>query len=191
MKRLLFLLLPFLSFAQNYTIPEPNFRVNRTATLQLSTAWQTVDFNGTSIYNANTFGLDPATGNRFVYWDSTNKLIKFITDYPFNYSFTIYPETSANLITTRATLQFRYVVPNGISPGVDLITPFVDTATPYCDLGEVTILANGVKHTPISLPLSVTKELGAKGVRVEMRLSNSLITLGVCNLTNCALSVKP
>lgn len=174
----------------NYTIADPVFRVNRSATLTLSTAWQIIDFNGTSTYNRNTFGIDPVSSNKMVYWDSTNKIIKFVADYPKNFSFTLYPETSANLITTRATLQFRYVVPNGISTGVDLIVPFVDAATPYGDLGEVTILANGMRHAQISLPFNITPSVASKGVRVEMRLSNSLITLGVCNLTSCALQIQ-
>jgi len=174
----------------NYTIADPVFRVNRSATLALTTSWQIIDFNGTSSYNRNTFGIDPVSGNRLVYWDSSNKLIKFITDYPKNFSFTLYPESSTNLITTRATLQFRYVVPNGISAGVDLVVPFVDSATPYGDLGEVTILANGFRHPQISLPFSITPSVATKGVRVEMRISNSLVTLGICSLTNCALQIQ-
>lgn len=174
----------------NYTISDPVFRINRSATLALSTSWQTIDFNGISTYNKNTFGIDTASGNKLVYWDSTNKLIKFVTDYPKNFSFTLYPETNTNLITTRATLQFRYVIPNGISTGVDLIVPFVDASTPYGDIGEVTILANGFRHSPISLPFSITPSIATKGVRVEMKLSNSLITLGACNLTSCAIQIQ-
>ena len=197
MKKILSLLLvltAFVGFSQsgNYTINDPVFRINRTATFALTTTWQTVDFNGTSTANSNDFGIDPISGNKMVYWDSTNKLIKFIGNPPYKktFSFSIYPETNTNIITTRATLQLRYVIPNGGGAGVDLIFPFVDTSTPYADIGEVTILAGGVKHTPLSLPIPVSTAIITNGVRVEMRLSNALFTLGVCNLTNCAIQIQ-
>lgn len=182
----------------NYTINDPVFRINRTASLNITTTWQTIDFNGTSTANSNDFGTDPATGNKMVYWDATNKLIRFIGRPPYKktFSFSIYPETNTNVITTRATLQIRYVIPNGAGTGVDLIFPFVDTASPYADLGEATILAGGVRHMPLSLPIPVGNAIATNGVRVEIRLSNALGlipivgTLGTCTLTNCAIQIQ-
>lgn len=174
----------------NKSIQQGRFRINRTATLALTTSWQTVDFNGSSTYNTNTFGIDPETGAKMVSWDSTNKIVKFKGNYDRNYDITIYPETNANLITTRSSLQLRYVIPNGAGAGVDLYFPFSDTSQPFADLGEVTLLANGVRHIPLTLPVTVTQSIRTNGIRIELRISNSLITLGVCNLTNCALVVQ-
>lgn len=178
------------SYCQNYTIQDPVFRINRTQTLQLSTTWQAIDFNGTSTVNSNTFGINPVNGNKMVYWDSTNKVVRFQGDYDKNYSFSLYAETNTNLITTRAMIQVRYVIPNGAGAGVDLIFPFVDSANPYADLGEATVLANGIRHFPLTLIIPVRQATRTNGVRVEIRLSNALMTLGTSNLTNCALQIQ-
>lgn len=174
----------------NYTVPEPRFRANRTANLTLTTSWQTVDFNGTSSFNVNTFATIDGAGTRMVSWDSTNKLLKFNGDYDRNYAISFFVTTSTNLITTRSILQVRFVVPNGVSPGVDLIFPFPDDATPLVDMGEVTLLAGGVRHIPLNLDLYSNAAIRTNGVRVEVRLSNSLITLGVSNMTSASILIQ-
>lgn len=180
----------FFAFSDNYSVPEPRIRVNKTSTQAMTTSWQTLDFDGTSTFNVNTFGSVDAAGNKMVQWDSTNKLFKFMGDYDRNFDTTLFLSTSTNLITTRASIQVRYVIPNGVSPGVDLYIPFPDESQPYVDAGEVTLLANGVRHLPLPNPLYSNATIRANGLRVQVRLSNSLITLGVCNLTSAAMLIQ-
>jgi len=176
--------------ADNYTVIPARLRISRSSSLALTTSWQVVDFSGTSPYNVNTFAYDSSIGKNLVYWDSTSKLIKFSSSYDMNLITSLFATTSTNLLTTKATVQVRFVIPNGVSPGVDLYFPYPDETTPYADLGEVTLLANGIKHQPLILPIYANSSMRTNGFRVEIRLSNSLITLGTCSLNSCTLSIQ-
>jgi hypothetical protein len=170
---------------------QPRLRVNRTATLSVNTTWQKIDFSGTSNFNVNTYGKDPTSGNQMVMWDSSAKIFRFYNKNDQNYIVFFNAITTVNLITTRATLRYRFVVPNGISAGVNLYFPFPDTqATAYVDAGEVTLLAGGMNHNVSPLPLYVTDVIRNNGLWLEIQLSNSLITLGTCTLNSCDLLIQ-
>lgn len=176
-------------FAQNPTVLEPRLRMNRTTSLVLSTTWQTVDFNGTSPYNINTFGKDPVSSNSLVWWDATNKLFKFYNQYAKNYSGTFYVTTTATILTTKATIQYRIAIPNGISAGVDLYAPFPDTqAQAYGDIGDVTILSS-MQH--VSQPIEIVADnlIKTNGCYIQVRLSN-IIPLGTVTMNNAVILIK-
>jgi len=173
----------------NNAINEPRLRINRTASLSLSTTWQDVVFNGTSSYNINTYGKEPVTGNPMVYYDSATNLIRFYEQYDKNFNITLYLSTIATLISTRATLQYRFVIPNGISAGVDSYFPFPDSNS-WADIGEVTITALQINHAAESIPLYLTNTIRTNGIKLQLRLSNSLITLGTASLTTAILLIQ-
>lgn len=168
----------------NSSVADPRLRVNRTATLALSTSWQSVILNGSSTYNVNTFGF-AANGERVVTYDQTNNLFKFNTEFDKNFTLQLSFRTSTNLITTKSTLQYRLEIPNGGGGGVPVYFPFPDVAgAEYVDVADVTLLANGLNSDVIPLSIYVNSMVRANGFRIQVRLSNALITLGVCNLTN-------
>ncbi len=176
-------------FAQNTTVLEPRLRMNRSASLVLSTTWQTVDFNGTSTYNVNTFGKDPVSTNSLIWWDSTNKLFRFYNQYAKNYVVTFYVTTTATVLSTRATIQYRIVIPNGISVGVDLYTPFPDTqAQAYSDIGDVTILSS-MQHKAENIGIYADNLLKTNGCYIQVRLSN-LVPLGTVTLNNAIILIQ-
>lgn len=177
----------------NTTIQQPRLRVNRTASLQLNTTWQDIDFNGTSNQNINTFGVaNVETGLKTVYYDPVTKLFRFTGDYDWNFNIQLYPATSTNLITLRSVLQMRCVVPNGVSPGVDYYFPYPEggSTTAYMDIGEVTLLANGINHPAVNISTYASTLIRTNGFKIQLRLSNSLISLGVCNLVSCNLLIN-
>jgi len=169
-------------------ITEPRIRVNRSAALVLSNAWQDIDFNGTSAQNANTFGKDTISGKPMVWYDQSTKLFRFYNLYDKNYIFRMDPATTATLLTTRATLQYRLVVPNGVSAGVDFYIPFSDDGG-YGDISEVTIISTTMLHKSVILPIFVENKIKTNGFKVQMKLSNSLITLGVCTLNSVSVLI--
>jgi len=170
---------------------QPRLRVNRTASLAVTTAWQKIDFSGTSAFNVNTYGKDPTSGNQMIMWDNTAKLFRFYNKNDQNYIVFFNAITTVNLITVKATLRYRFVVPNGVSAGVNLYFPFPDTqSTAYVDAAEVTLLAGGVNHNISPLPLYVNDLIRANGLYMEIQLSNSLITLGTCTLNSCDLLIQ-
>jgi len=170
---------------------QPRLRVNRTATLNITTAWQRVVFSGTSAFNVNTYGKDPISGNQMIMWDSASNIFRFYNKNDQNYIVFFNAVTTTNLITTRATLRYRFAIPNGVSAGVPLYFPFPDTqSTAYVDAGEVTLLAGGVNHNVSPLPLYVNDIIRTNGLYMEIQLSNSLITLGTCTLNSCDLLIQ-
>lgn len=165
----------------------------RTSSLTLNTSWQKLIFDGTCAYNENTFGLDPATNNRMLYWDNATQMFKLISDYDYNAIMSLYLSTNTNLLTTRSVLRMRIVIPNGVSPGVPLYIPYPEqsgTGGSYMDIGEVTILSGGVNHPVVILPLKINAAIRANGFYIELQLSNALITLGTCSLTNANIRIQ-
>lgn len=168
---------------------DPRLRVNKTTDLVLTTNWQTVDFNGISTFNVNTFGKD-SNGNPMVFYDPSTKLFKFMGDSDMNLMAFFFVRTSATLITTRSNLQYRLVIPNGGGPGVDTYFPFPD-AGGYCDLAEITVLVGAmVNNRTEPIPLYVTQAVRTNGFRIEVRLSNALITLGIATLHNATFLIQ-
>lgn len=72
---LIILFISVSSIAQNLTIDQPRMRVNKTSSLLLDNNWKTIEFDGTSTDNVNTFGNDPTNNLPWVRWDQTNKLL--------------------------------------------------------------------------------------------------------------------
>lgn len=178
--------------AQNPTVQIETMRVNRSASLALTTSWQTLDFNGTSAFNENTFGIDPVSGNKMVYWDATNKLFKVINNYDRLLNIQIFPEstsTGLGITTVPTKVQYRIVVPNGVSPGVDLVVPYLDSTNPgYGDLDFVHLLS-GVRHPTVNLNVKASPTVRANGFYVQFRLSNSMV-LGGCNISYCSINIQ-
>lgn len=168
---------------------QPRLRINRSTGLQLTPSWQKIDFNGTSQFNVNTFGKDPVTGNQLVMWDSTSKQLRFYDKYDQNYLCFINMTTTTNMISTRASIQLRFVIPNGTSPGVPLYFPFPSEGG-YIDVGEATMIAANSVKMAVPIPLYLDQTIRTNGLWVEMKLSNALIALGVCMLENCTMLVQ-
>jgi len=173
-----------------YNEIQPRLRVNRTSTMNITTSWQKIDFNGTSTTNINTFGKDPVSGNNMVWWDSSGKLFRFYEQNDQNYDCTMFLSTTTNLITVKATLQYRCVIPNAGGAGVNKYFPFPDDATPYVDMADATLLATQVNHKAEKIPLYLESSIRANGFWIEVKLSNSLITLGTCTLNNAAVLIQ-
>lgn len=170
---------------------QPRLRVNRTTAMNVTTSWQRIIFNGTSPFNVNTYGKDPISGNQMVMWDSTNNIFRFYNKNDQNYIVFFNASTTVNLISTRATLRYRFGIPNGVSAGVALYFPFPDTqSAAYVDAVEVTVLTLGANHNVAPLPLYVNDLIRANGLFMEIQLSNSLITLGTCTLNSCDLLIQ-
>lgn len=169
-------------------IVEPRIRVNRSTSLALTTSWQDIDFNGTSSANSNTFGKNPETGNNMVWYDSSTKLFRFYDVYDKNYIIRLDPSTISTLITVRSVLQYRFVIPNGVSAGVDYYFPYSDDGG-YGDIGEVTIISVNTNHRSLVLPIFVENKIRNNGFKLQLRLSNTLVTLGTCTLNSIALLI--
>lgn len=186
---ILIVLFPIILFAfkPSYSTMKARMRVNRTASLTLSTSWQKVDFSGTSIYNVNTFQIDPAgSGNTMVWWDPTNKIFKVYNQSDENYLLTFYYQTTTSSLLTASYFRLRLTVPNGISPGVDLHSPFPD-GVGYEDL----VLVNGFTQLDRSHTFGtyVTQPVRANGFYIEVEISTA-IALGSCTLDNAALLIQ-
>jgi hypothetical protein len=171
------------------TIPAgPRIRVNRAASLTLSTTFQRIDFNGTDAINVNTYPTN-ASSQKFVDWDSTNKKFLFRTTVDRNYIASIYlTTTNTSLLNTvnltSASLQMRFVVPNGVSAGVDYYFPdplnrglidlsLVNSVSPWTQNYLDVVYANSL--------------IQANGLAVDIRLSNTI--LGTTTLTAAAMLV--
>jgi hypothetical protein len=97
--------------------------------------------------------------------------------------------TTTTLLTIRAFMQIRFVIPNGVSPGVDFIFPFTNNGA-YVDLNEVTILSTAQNNKPFSIPLYTNAAIRANGFRVQARLSNALSIGGTTTLNYASLLIQ-
>lgn len=168
---------------------QARLRVNRTASLSLSTTWQKIDFNGTSLYNVNTFGKDPSSQNQIVSWDSTLKQFRFYDKNDQNFLLFVNLMTTTNLISTRASLQLRLVIPNGGGAGVNSYFPFPEEGG-MVDVGEATLVATSPVRMSIPIPLYLDHNMRSNGFWIELKLSNTLVVLGVATLNNCSLLIQ-
>lgn len=167
---------------------QPRLRVNKTASLAINTTWQKIVFDGTSTFNANTFGRN-AAGKQMVEWDATNQVFRFYDQIDQNYICFLQPVTTATLITTRATLQYRCVIPNGGGTGVNTYFPYPDQGG-FVDAAEATILTSTMLHQLQPFPLYMNANIRANGFWIEVKLSNPLVTLGVCTLNSCSFLIQ-
>lgn len=164
-------------------------RVNRSTDLILTTTFQTVVFNGTSTYNINTYGINPASGNRMVWYDTATDLFKFIGEYDKNVQFQLFVRTTTPLITTAASMQYRLSIPNGISAGVDLNIPFPDDGG-YGDLIELTKFSFSTHNLTTPLSLYINNAIRTNGFKVQVRLSNNLATLGTATINSASVVIQ-
>lgn len=180
MKKFIFILF-FISLTAVADEPEytARLRVNRSAAMSLSTAWQTVQFTGGSTLNGNWF---PSVGGvKMVYYDTGTDLFMFSSPNNKDRHYALQFNVSAvtNLVTTRANIQYRFIIPNGISPGIDLAFPNPD-GVGFADLIEATVIANTVFSKQEQQHIYTNSALRANGLKLQLRLSQSLITLGTC-----------
>jgi len=167
---------------------QPRLRVSRSAALNITTTWQKVVFDGSSAFNVNTFGKNSA-GKQMVEWDNTAGKFNFYDAIDQNYVCFLSPVTTTTLITTRATLQYRCVIPNGGGTGVNSYFPYPDQGG-FVDAAEATLLTSTMLHQLQPFPLYLNANIRSNGFWIEVKLSNSLITLGVCTLNSCSFLIQ-
>jgi len=171
------------------SVADPRLRVSRLDPLVLTTSWQTLDYTGSESLNINTFGQDSVTSTNLFNWDSTNKLFKYSGNYDHNFQMFLQFSTTTTLLSIRATLQLRFVIPNGISAGVDFIFPFANNGG-YADLDEVTVLAVAQNNKPFSHPLYTNQAIRTNGLRVDVRISNALAIGGTTTLNYTSILIQ-
>lgn len=165
---------------------QPRMRVNRSASMTLSTTWTKVDFSGTSTVNVNTFDYDPmGSGNRLVYWDTTNKIFKFYNTQDVNYDVIFSGAVSATLLSTPVMARLRITIPNGGGAGIDIHYPNSE-ADGYVDLCTAAYIA----HTDFAqpLPVYIGQATRTNGFYIEAAISNT--SLGTITLDNCNLLIQ-
>lgn len=151
----------------------PRLRVNRSASFPLSLSWQTIDFNGSSTFNVNTFPLMGSTTS--VGWDTTNKKFTFAQDTDRNYNVTLYYHVTAPLVP--ANIQFRFCIP---AP-TPVYFPFPDTRQ-YLDLVTVYgITDHGFEYSTTIYANALVRQYG---LQMQIRVGASLLTLPT--LADCA-----
>jgi len=192
-KLLLIILLAVSSFAygQNVTVDEPFMRVVRTTPLALTTSWQTVAYSATaSSYTSNSYAIDPVTGSNYCWYDVATNKFNFISMYNKIAILQLQFSTTTTLIATRATVQMRLVVPNSAVGGGDLYLPAPELGG-YADVHEVTITAGqAMSSRPIVIQLPIGSGVRTNGFYVQVKLSNSLISLGVATLNGATMTIS-
>ena len=185
-KYLLLFLVSVYSFGQS--VADPRLIVSRTTPMTLSTSWQEVIYTGTEAGKTmNTFGKDPVTGKfAFDYNVSTN-LFTYNEFYPHNFNLLFEFRTTSTVISTKATLQLRFAIPNGISAGVDLNFPFENQGG-YIDVYDVSLFNFAVNNKPFVLPLYIGDLLKANGFKIYVKLSTA--TVGGTTIDYTSLSIQ-
>lgn len=186
MKKLLLICLLIISvktFGQNYSVNEPRLRVNKSTSLVLSTTFQTISFNGTSTSNFNTYGTDNS-GNKMIWYDTSANLFKVYGEYDKNLTVQFFFRTTTTAIAIGTTLQYRIVIPNGISPGVDLYFPFPDDGG-YGEIATLGLITASMNSQTIPLSIYANSAIRTNGFYLQARLS-AAITLGTSTLNSSA-----
>lgn len=185
-KYLLILLLSAYSFGQS--VADPRLIVSRTASMTLTTSWQEIVYTGTEAGKTmNTFGKDPVTGKFMFDYNVGTNLFTYNEVYPHNFNLLFEFRTTSPIITTRATMQLRFAIPNGLGAGVDLNFPFENQGG-YVDIYDVTIFNIAVNNKPFGIPLYIGDLLKTNGFKVYVRLSNP--TVGGTTLDYTSLSIQ-
>lgn len=188
MKKLILLfLVSFGCFAQS--VADPRLRVSCTPNSNVTTAWQTINFNGSESLDINTFGIDPTSGFKMFNYDSATQLFKYYGKYDSNFFTSFQFTTTTNIITVRATLQIRFVIPNGVSAGVDLIFPFTNNGG-FADLNDVTILSTAVNNVPFDFDIYTNQAIRDNGFKIQVRLSNVLAIGGTTTLNYASMRIQ-
>ena len=153
---------------------QPTFVREIASPVVLSSTFQRLDL---ATLRQNTFA-EVSPDLKIVDWDSVNDLITFNNSYTQNYVAAINPKvTVASVVVTpilpTKRLQFRFVVPDGVSPGVNYYFPHA-TGDGFVDLGE--IIYNGSWRHQQTTPITSTPDKRTNGVGLEVRLDSSLLT---------------
>lgn len=172
----------------NKSILSPRLRVNKTTPLVLTANWQDVVFDGTSPYNVNTFGND-SEGRKMVTYTSNPNKFMFYELYDQNYQVNFFAKTTATIVSTGVMMQYRLVIPNGISQGNDMYFPFPD-GDGFADLAFVSVKLGAVNHIATPIPMYLNSTIKANGVRMQVRLSDSLVGIGSITLNNAILLIQ-
>jgi len=171
------------------SVIKPRIRVDRSTNLSLTTSWQKVVFDGTSLLNTNTFGEDPTEELQMIVWDDVDELFRFYDKIDQDYLVYFNATTTTDLVSVRATLRYRFVIPDGGGIGIDTYFPFEENGG-FVDAGEVTVLTVAVNHNFTPLLLGLNETIRDNGCYLEVKLSNALATLGTCTIDNCDLLIR-
>lgn len=171
----------------SYSMFQASVRLNRTASLVLTTSWQKVIWNGTSSWslNGNTFPLDQAgSGKPLVNYNTSTNTFEFYNTYDVNYTCFFTCVTSSSLLTTPVTLLWRVTIPNYGGAGVDLHYPNPES-TGYGTMGLATYVTPSTFEN--FFPLSVNSLVKTNGAYLEVALSNS--SLGTITMTSATFRI--
>jgi hypothetical protein len=167
---------------------DPRLIVSKTTPITLSTLWQEIVYNGSeSGKTMNTFGIDPSSGKYLFDYNSTTNLFTYNEVYPHNFNLLFEFVTQSTIISTKATLQLRIAIPNGLGVGVDLNFPYENQGG-YVDVYDITLFNFAVNNKPFTLPLYIGDLLKVHGFKMYVRLSAA--TLGVTTLDYTSLSIQ-
>lgn len=160
-------------YATGYVPQQPKHVRQIASTVTLTTTFQRLDL---ATLTANTF---PSVGSELLTdWDATNKLLTFNDSTTRNYMVALNAKTSASGIVAPPLaapvyMQFRFVVPDGVSPGVDYYFPHA-TGDGYIDLQEITY-NTPMRHQQVT-PVTSDANKRATGVGCDVRLSAAPLT---------------
>ena len=170
------------------TSPDPRLIVSKTTPISLNTSWQAIVYDGVEVgKTVNTFGKDPATGRFMFDYNSTINLFTHNENYPHNFNLLFEFRTLCPIITTKASLQLRFAIPNGISPGVDLNFPFENNGG-YVDVYDISLFNLSVNNKPWQFPIYIGDALKINGFKIYVRLSNA--TVGATTIEYTSLSIQ-
>jgi hypothetical protein len=167
---------------------DPRLIVSRTTPLVLTTTFQELVYNGTeSGKTMNTYGKDPVSGKFLFDYNVGTNLFTYNDVYPHNFNMFFEFETLSTIISTKASLQLRIEIPNGISEGAPLNFPFENQGG-FTDIYDITLFNSRIKNKPFTLPLYIGDALKINGFRILVRLSNA--TVGVTTIEYSSLSIQ-
>jgi len=163
----------------NTTVGDPRLRVNKTTAMTLSTTFQTLNFNGSSTYNTNTYTTLQGQTSPSVWYDASTSLFKFTNNSDRNYTFYITTSITSNqllstLNLTSASLRLRLYIPAPTPvtfPGPDV--------GGYIDLGAVNLTGQRNDYQPIAV--FANSLIRQYGFQVQLSLSNAVLGNVVLN----------
>ena len=167
---------------------DPRLIVSKASPLILSNLWQEIIYDGSEPGKTiNTFGKDPSTGKYMFDYNPVTNLFTHNEIYPHNFNLLFEFRTLCPIITTKASLQLRFSIPNGISPGVDLNFPFESNGG-YADVYDISIFNISVNNKPWQFPIYIGNAMKINGFKMYVRLSN--LTVGNTTIEYTSLSIQ-
>jgi hypothetical protein len=167
---------------------DPRLIVSKNTPLVLTTTFQPIVFDATEANKTiNTFGKDPVTGKFMFHYDPVTNLFTYNENYPHNFNLEFEFTTLSTIISTKATMQLRFSIPNGISAGVDLNFPYENNGG-FTDVYDVTLFNTAVNNKTYKSSLYIGDALKVNGFRIMARLSNSV--LGSTSIQYSSLNIQ-